>query len=182
MNRTLKRFTLIRMKNVSKMTERFTENCQDAAEEIMKDYDIPGSELALNFGHGSIFAGLRTPNSPKELLNVCYTAFFNLFQNLNVLTRGRASFLRDECLGLVHTFHEDHVSRGYALPELSEDDMKDKLDALVEVFVNEDPLFVDMFRGNPPKPLMNAARNYELSSEIDRSLGDLQIFLANNDE
>ena len=182
MSRTLRKNTLSRMSHVRRMAEDFTESCQDKAKTVMRSFDISGSELALNFGHSCIFKGLLSPNSQNDLLNVCYAAFFKLYQDLTILNHGRESFLVNECIGLVNTFHQAHLNHGHSLPALSEDNMEEKLNALMEEFINEDPLFIDMFDGNPPEPLVKAARNYELSFEINLSLNDLEQFLANNDD
>ena len=178
---TLKSATLTRMKHVYSLAEDFTAKCRDKSEVVMKSFDISGSELALNLGHTAIFKGLLCSASRRELYGVCYTAFYKFYQDLAVLDK-ETLFLRDECRGLAHTFHQQHVKYGYSLPELSEVELEVKLDGLMRIFVTEDPMFIDMFHGHPPKALVKAARDYELSLELYLSLDDLGEFLWNNIE
>ena len=180
-NSTFKSSTLTRMKNVYSLAEDFTISRRDEAERVMKTYDISGSELALNLGHSAIFERLRSATSRKQLLRVCYTGFLKLHQDLTVLNKGHF-FLRDECGGLANMFQQQHREYGYSLPETSHVNMETNLNNLMQIFLSEDPIFIDMFHGKPPKPLVKAARDYQLSLEMNLSLNDLAEFLWNNIE
>ena len=173
---------LWRMKQFCEAAENFTANWRHKSEEKMKIYGISGRELALNLGRGDIFEGLAVDSaSRKELLSNCYVAFVEYYQDLDVFKPGCLN-LRHQCLELINTFHYQQLKNGYTPPDLSTVNMEEKLNVLMNIFVSKDPLFVQMFHGNPPKSLVTAARDYELSAELRTSLNDLLDFLSNNHE
>jgi hypothetical protein len=79
-------------------------------------------------------------------------------------------------------FQQQHREYGYSLPETSHVNMEISLNSLMQIFLSEDPMFIDMFHGEPPQPLVKAARDYQLSLEMNLSLNDLAEFLWNNIE